>query len=801
MRELPHLQLVRINAPTARRKRGSFVPNRPSRSDGHGKAILKQVEDAVSIQKAAQGEEFVNPSRILRVKMDGLLHEDDWRTLGMTLLSSDKDGNIVLFSTEDDIASLKNRLNTYHNSVPKDGKEKSYASFVEGIESVRPLMPKDRIGSRFQDNGIKEVQDFDIRKVYTVDIELWNFSEDFMRREKANEIGGYITDNKGYYDNVYVGPAITMIRARVIGETLTSLLSMYPEISFIDLPPEPDLGISEVVGMTINVSPKVSIPDDDIPTIGILDSGINDHPFLSNIIVGRTAFPAELGTADIWGHGTRVGGVAVFGNLDDCSDKKILHPSAKLVSAKILTDQGKFYEEQTILQQTRDAISALFENYKCRIFIVALGDRDAKYKPGWVGPWAATLDELARKFDILVFVSAGNRIPRSPENFKGEKGSLPKYLEGNISDYPSYLLDIDNRIFEPAGASNVVTVGALANGSGIGADDDFSRLLRPVTEQALQPSPFSRRGPGAGGVQKPDFVDIGGTVVFNPVSAKLEGAPKIPEAGLVTLNHNFATQDLLTTACGTSYAAPMLANKAANLIKLFPNASANLIRALIVTSSGVPEECHDFLKLNELSDEQIGHICGHGTVDIRRAAYSNGNRVVLYSDDSIEIDGIYIYPVPIPSTLQRRGIRSIRVSLAFDPPVRHTRSDYIGTRMNFRLLRGCDYGKVHDHFRARSRDEEEVPSIDGHLCSLLPGPKRRDRQTLQTASVDYRNDTSKYGDRYYLVVRCEGGWARHQEVSQKFAVVVELSCPQDIELYEQVKRVQVGVIQRLRYRR
>jgi hypothetical protein len=43
---------------------------------------------------------------------------------------------------------------------------------------------------------------------------------------------------------------------------------------------------------------------DGAPLIGIIDSGVNDHPFLADIIAGAMAVPDDLGTADVWGQPT-----------------------------------------------------------------------------------------------------------------------------------------------------------------------------------------------------------------------------------------------------------------------------------------------------------------------------------------------------------------------------------------------------------------------------------------------------------------------------------------------------------------
>ena len=358
-------------------------------------------------------------------------------------------------------------------------------------------------------------------------------------------------------------------------------------------------------------------------------------------------------------------------------------------------------------------------------------------------------------------------------------------MEQGITDYPGYLLEPANRLCEPAGAANIITVGALAHGTGLGARHALDAHVRSITN-ALEPSPFSRSGPGAGGIRKPDFVDIGGTLVFDAPSASLQGAPMFPEAGIITLNHEFLRQ-LLTSGNGTSYAAPMLANKAAYLLRRFPWATSNLIRALLAGAAALPEPSASALR--EFDEDAKARICGNGLVDTLRAAYSDDHRVVLFAQERLGINEFAVYRVPIPAEFQTNGRRTIRVSLAFDPPVRRTRAEYVGTKMNFRLLRGCEVEDVFEHFRARNEEEGDPPDIPNRFkCGLEPGPNRRDGNTLQAAAKSFDRDTTAYGDEYYLVVRCIGGWAEEQEVGQNFAVTVELEHQPATQLYARLRQ-------------
>ncbi len=223
--------------------------------------------------------------------------------------------------------------------------------------------------------------------------------------------------------------------------------------------------------MTLEDAPEILPAAAGAPVIGVLDSGLNEHPFLEGVVVERTAYPAELGTADMLGHGTRVGGVALFGDLRDRLRDGRLQPAGQLVSAKVVQDNGAFYERRTLPRQMREAITQLHRDHNCRLFIISLGDLRARNEHGRVGPWAATLDELARELDVLIFVSAGNRAPRGGPS-----------VEQAVTEYPGYLLEAANRL-EPAMSSRLghwpmgLVLGPGMNGMRI-SDRSLKRLNR-----------------------------------------------------------------------------------------------------------------------------------------------------------------------------------------------------------------------------------------------------------------------------------------------------------------------------------
>jgi hypothetical protein len=211
------------------------------------------------------------------------------------------------------------------------------------------------------------------------------------------------------------------------------------------------------------------------------------------------------------------------------------------------------------------------------------------------------------------------------------------------------------------------------------------------------------------------------------------------------------------------------------------------MRALIVGSAEIPQPAQERLQL--LGADATRSICGHGLVDLERAAFSDDARVTLYAEDELALDHFAVYRIPIPEAFQAgNGERRIRVTLAFDPPVRHTRNDYAGVGMSFRLIRGCEPDLIFDHYRKRGQEDGPFPELASRYdCKLTPGPQAREKGTVQSATVTFKRGVEGYGDSYYLVVRCESGWAVHID-RQQFAVVVELLHKAEVQLYERVRQ-------------
>ncbi len=723
------------------------------------------------------------------------MDEETWERWGLTLLSVDKDRTLVLFSSDQELGAFTERLDKYRNGPSVGQKSAPYSHIFAAIDEIDEVRPQDRIGRLFKAEGVTELKDIQASEDYTIDVELWDLGNRQLCRHKLDEIRAYVKSRGGRVTDDYIGESLILLRARCRGVVVHELLQI-DSIASVDLPPQPTLTVAKFLDLGLADLREVSAPPEGVPSIAVLDSGITSaHPMLAPAVGEATTVPRPLGDpADGHGHGTMVSGLALYGDVEACIQKRSFVPQLTLYSARVLNDQCKFSEENLITSQMAESIRYFHSTYGCRVFNVSLGDERAPYRGGKVSPWASILDTLARELDAVIVVSAGN-YSYDP----GEDNSA----DAHVQEYPHYLLNDSARIIEPATGCIVLTVGALSHTGDVPPGPlGNSVAFRPIALNG-QPSPFTRSGPGLGGAIKPELCDFGGNYVYDGMMRRIRS--DVRELSVISLNRDHLSS-LFTTDVGTSFAAPRVAHAAARLFETFPEASANLIRALLAASASVPQPSLDLLgQLGRGSDNAVLRVCGYGQPDLEMAQASDENRVVLYAELALGFDNFHVYEVPIPEEFINSSniTRSIRVTLAFDPPVRHSRFDYLGVKMSFRLFRGKTLEQIVDFSRPRQSDEDKSGLAGTKFeCQMEPGSQARKDSTLQKATFTMkRAPRTDYGDTYYLVVRCEKRWARDEHTPQRYAVVVVIAHSAKVNLYNIIRdRVRTAVRVRARQR-
>jgi hypothetical protein len=167
-----HLPLKRLEGVLERRIHGfGLAPFREAKQ--HGARIQKEIEDTVSSFKALPAIDGIDPSLILKISIVGNIDEDEWRKVGLTVLSVDGDKSVILFANDKSLQDSGNKVQAYQGELPLGQKAPQFANLVAAIETVSLLTASDRIAPTLQAAGLVQAQDFDAADGYVLDFELY----------------------------------------------------------------------------------------------------------------------------------------------------------------------------------------------------------------------------------------------------------------------------------------------------------------------------------------------------------------------------------------------------------------------------------------------------------------------------------------------------------------------------------------------------------------------------------------------------------------------------------------------------
>ena len=819
-----HLKLPRINIELPRRSNPGFGGNKRNNITEHSKHLLGQISILTEPTKEKANPFRLNPKLIFKLKIgkEGYISDDLVTLTGLNCLAREPNKAIVVFSSDHQLTEFKKRLENY--SQIKDGPKYEY---LGAIDDVVPIEREDRIGR------LLELKPVESDELAALDLELWHTGD----RQEMQKYLDDITETLEYLSSDtarmrmsdrYIGEYLCIARIKVTHEVLELLLEE-EIVKEIDRPPQPAFERTADYNLPISDFPEIVSPPEDNCGILVIDSGVQrGHPLIAPVLGEAEVFPDEKrqfikGSADdVNGHGTNVAGIAIYGDVENCIKQRLFDPKVWLFSARVTNDDNKYDEDILVETQLDQAIRAFVEQYpNCKVINISLGNADQIYRDGLKQfRLAAKIDEIAYEYqhkNIVFVISAGNAFY--------EEAKSDEQLR---TDYPNYLLNDSARIIDPATSAIALTVGSLSFGRGsITEPSDVRR--QAIAKLPGYPSPFTRTGFGVDEMIKPDVVDFGGDLVLDLSYRENLSLPKtnvlsdnVAGVSVLTLSKDYYSS-LFHICSGTSFAAPRVANLAAQLFTKYPDASSNLIRALIVSSAVLPKEIPPEFqgKGKNSSSEQLKKqlaIYGYGQPELQRAMYSAENYVVLSEDNiSIKVGNFHIYEIPQlpPDFFEVKGTRILSITLAFDPPTRPTRGDsYLGVTMEFDLFKGIDREIVKNAYEAASKTSFPDESTDntktklkkkygaGIEVTLSPGSTVRKKGTIQRGQVEITSRAKKYDKgNMTLVVSCNRKWAKQDEIEiQRYALVACIShSDPKVDLYNRMK-IQIEQRERIRGR-
>ena len=541
-------------------------------------------------------------------------------------------------------------------------------------------------------------------------------------------------------------------------------------------------------------------PDSEkTPRVCLLDTGINrGHRLLEPAITSEDLYTIDpaWGAEDTCGHGTRMAGLALVGNLSEClSNNAPVQIKHLLESVKIIKeDSSDETEPQFYGRCTQNAVSRPEQAHQNRSRVFSLTvTAPAKRDRGKPSAWSAKLDALASDAERkrLLVVSAGSI---------KDMQAWADYPDSNDSD----------EIHDPAQAWNALTIGACTNLVHItGADTE---KYKPIAAAgALSPfSATSMTWPTKSWPLKPDVVFEGGNAAKDQT-----GATTMSDLMLLTTHHQPADRSF-TTANATSAATALAARFAAELMAEYPQFWPETIRALIVHSAEWSEAMQSRylpqgLQLGKGKYRDLIRRCGFGIPNLDQALYSVSNSLTMIIENTlqpfIKEEGIsspstsdmHFHKLPWPAdALNQLGAENVemRVTLSYfiEPnPSQRGKSRYRYQSHGLRF-------EVKKSTETREQFEKRINAAalaEGEKASKSPadlwliGPRNRHRGSLHTDI--WRGSATDLASREYIGIYPASGWWQTRpklegyKKQARYSLVVSIKAPEiDVDLYSEV---------------
>jgi Subtilase family len=818
--EYKHIAVIREpgREPERRKRPAIGIPKPPIPDDRrqHGIGIERDTSSSIEQVSRIRKEQGVDPSKFLVLEFNSInfdLHQafeerfqawivDEQRT------KRNEQSNyrfLVQFSDEAALHNFQEEIRLYEAESPEQSilPPGLRRDFFDGLQKVGLPSREDRIGSRLQKEG------FPTEDIFYFDIDIWRPGNDTEAREILNEIRTLCQKYSGELKESIRTSSLLLAKIHGSRRLAEALLEL-DLVARLDLPPRLAQVYSDI-WKPIGSPASLVMPTGDEPLVCVVDSGVvAGHPLLENWVIDEYEFDTEEDSpVDLNGHGTAVAGLVVYGDVARCIVDGIWQPKVRICSAKVLQhhqyDGAVIPDKERIEETTEKAIRYFFENDGCRIFNLSLEITEDIYRDGRQFPWAERLDELARELDIVIVIAAGNRTdPPIPEDVNTRE-QFQKAIQSQL------LVDKEQRLSNPGTAALALTVGAVARsdatanpqGGGVSVREAFA------ASPAGAPAPFTRTGPGhtldqTKAMVKPDLVHYGGNYALQEMAG---GDPRWVRQHVLLGEPTIRREKdgrFIGSEVGTSFACPHVSHAVALASVSLEEAlgrppSANLIRALVGSATATPVCPSYFLG----KEEDTLRLVGYGMCQEEGLISSGIRNVRIVAEDGVEEDKLQFYRVVIPKTfLESKGKRGITVALAYDPPVRASRKEYLARLMTVEVLHGLTSEEI-EILRGRFNGPNPPKIKQLNILDLSPSKTKVQWSTLQVRRNAWERRNSPVlriveGDAepaVHIIVGCQRRFPTGEEPLQKYGLVVNFWHEgEGVELYQALQnRVRLTV--------
>ena len=701
----------------------------------------------------------IDPRLIMVFELGSSLSTDEFRKSDLQVVDSSDNRLMVAFADDRDLKAFRSRLDALIGGIPEGNKSEPYAQFFDAIDNIRPLEAKDRVTPELE-AAINDSAETELR----IDIECWHPGDPEQARDWIDEVRQGIASAGGRVADTLINDSVRLLllRAYVPSDSVMDIAEL-DVIARMDVLPQPVLPMPTLYSLSADELGEVMAPDGRSAIVGLIDSGVaSGHPLIGTAVLASDAIGTGIEEdQDQHGHGTMVASLLLYGDLQTAiASGRPLQPICRVVSARVLDSGNQFPVDELWEKDLQEAMTWCAD-HGAKIINLSLGDDRSPYSPPRQMSAAAIVDDLARQLGLVVVVATGNSHPAD---------YLTDINSSSARDYPTALLQDDaTGILDPGTSLLGLTVGGLTTAEASGSYSSRETLQRQPMGDPNWPSPITRTGPGPGQAIKPELTELAGTLGIE------HGTLVSNDAELGVTGANAHTGGLLSWDVGTSYAAPLISRVAAATVSRFPNFSAELIRSLVLISAErIPFTDH--LKGGDAAREMAERaLLGYGRPSIPRACESTSHRVILVAEENISINGVHIFEIPVPSSFYSSGgKRGLDIALAYSPPTRVRRLDYMASHMEYHVAKGLPLEEVENIFADSGEETVTTPSkLGSNRVELDPTVTARSRGANQLGRKVFHQRLDHSDNPMFLVVRNINRWDDDGS-EQSYALAVAL---------------------------
>lgn len=475
MSKYNHIEIVREDTVKPYRfQQFKNAPRPPVRNNAeHGQKLKSEIKDSlIDIQSKRRNIEifsknlmvleFISEAMSLDI-LETMLRKFNLYLVEETTIPNTNNSRLVIqFEDMDALNSFNNERELWETNDKEDGvlTYSQRGKLFSCIENIRNVSRDDRIGIRLRkyvDNPKEMPEDF-----FIVNIDVWFNGETSTVLEVENQIKKALgTTGSRLLGDLFTIPSLLLGRALVNEYSLNALLDL-DIMATVELPFSP-VSAEPYELFKGDFSPVIQNElNDRAPLAAVLDSGVfAGNPLLKNVVVAEEEFDTtEHTTTDINGHGTAVAGIVVYGDFDSCLKNRVFKPLVRICNGKIMHNEPGdfgsvpcFPDDKRPEQIVKEAIKYFYEEYRCRIFNLSVGDSEHLYTGGRQFAWAEMLDQLSKQLDIVIIISAGNVSDPKINDFSSRDELMEKCRDQLF--YP------EHRLIDPATSALSITVGSI----------------------------------------------------------------------------------------------------------------------------------------------------------------------------------------------------------------------------------------------------------------------------------------------------------------------------------------------------